>query len=91
VFTGEEERDNGPHAVLLSEPYWRTAYAGDPKILLRSMQLNGEQYRIIGVMPRWFQFPNDVTQMWTAFQPKELASRANAGTTCAWWGVWRPV
>lgn len=32
-------------------------------------------------MPRWFQFPNDVTQMWTtvSFQPKELASRANAG------------
>ena len=81
VFTGEEERYNGPHALLLSEPYWRTAYAGDPEILLRSMQLNGEDYRIIGVMPRSFQFPNDVTQMWTpvAFQPKELASRANAG------------
>ena len=32
-------------------------------------------------MPQWFRFPNDVTQMWTpvAFQPKELASRADPG------------
>jgi predicted permease len=81
VFTGEEERYNGPHAVILSEAYWRSAYAGDSQILRRSLQLNGEEYRIVGVMPRSFQFPNDVTQMWTpvAFQPKELASRANGG------------
>ncbi|MGA2877472.1 MAG: ABC transporter permease [Bryobacteraceae bacterium] len=81
VFTPEEERYNGPHAVVLSEVYWRSAYAGDSQILRQSIQLNGEQYRIVGVMPRSFQFPNDVTEMWTpvAFQPKELASRVNAG------------
>jgi predicted permease len=81
VFTPEEERFNGPHAVILSEPYWRSAFGGDRQILQRSMQLNGEEYRIAGVMPKSFRFPNDVTQMWTpvAFQPKELASRANPG------------
>jgi len=81
VFTGDEERFNGPHAVLLSEPFWRSAFGGDRQILRRSLQLNGEEYRIVGVMPQWFRFPNDVTQMWTpvAFQPKELASRADPG------------
>jgi predicted permease len=66
---------------MLSEPYWRSAFGGDRQILLRSMQLNGEEYRIAGVMPASFRFPNDVTEMWTpvAFQPKELASRADAG------------
>ena len=81
VFTPEEERYNGPHALILSEPYWQSAFAGDRQILRRSMQLNGEEYRIVGVMPRAFQFPNDVTQMWTplAIRSKELASRADAG------------
>jgi putative ABC transport system permease protein len=81
VFTPDEERYQGPHAVILSEPYWQSAFGGDRQILQRSMQLDGEDYRIVGVMPRGFQFPNDVTQMWTPaiFQPKELASRANAG------------
>jgi predicted permease len=81
VFTPEEERFDGPHAVILSEVYWRSAFGGDRQILRRSLQLNGEEYRIVGVTPRWFRFPNDVTQMWTpvAFQPKELASRAEPG------------
>jgi predicted permease len=80
VFTAEEERLNGPHAVILSEAYWRSAFGADRDILRQSMQLNGEAYRIVGVMPPSFQFPNDVTQMWTPaiFQPKELASRADA-------------
>ncbi|MGB6942563.1 MAG: ABC transporter permease [Bryobacteraceae bacterium] len=81
VFAPDEERYNGPHAVILSEQYWRSALAGDRQILRRSMQMNGEEYRIVGVMPGSFQFPNDVTQMWTpvTLRPKELASRADAG------------
>ncbi len=80
VFNTEEERYNGPHAVILSEPYWQSAFGGDRQILQQSMQLDGEEYRIVGVMPRSFQFPNDVTQMWTPaiFRPKELASRPDA-------------
>lgn len=31
VFTAEEERYNGPHAVILSEAYWRSAYPAIPK------------------------------------------------------------
>ena len=81
VFNPEEERYAGPHAVVLSEPFWRSAFGGDSQILRRSLQLNGEEYRVVGVMPLSFRFPNEVTEMWTpvAFQPKELASRATAG------------
>ena len=80
VFTPDEERFNGPHAVILSQAYWQSAFGGDPQTLQQSVRLNGEEYRIVGVMPRWFQFPNDVTQMWTpiTFQPKLLASRADS-------------
>ncbi len=81
VFTPDEERYNGPRAVILSQAYWQGAFGGDPQILRRSMQLDGQEYRIAGVMPPSFQFPNDVTQMWTpvAFRPNELASRADPG------------
>jgi predicted permease len=77
TFKPDEERYNGPRAVILSETYWRDAFGGDPAILRRSLQLNTEEYRIVGVMPRSFRFPNDVTQMWTpvTFTPKELANR----------------
>jgi predicted permease len=81
VFSTEEDRFDGPRAVMLSEQYWRNAFASDRQILRRSLQLNGEEYRIVGVMPPSFRFPNEVTEMWTpvAFQPKEMASRADPG------------
>ena len=78
VFNAEEERYHGPHAVLLSEDYWRTAFGADPKILRRSLLLDGELYPVIGVMPPSFQVPNDVTQMWApvTFSPRQLQRSA---------------
>jgi putative ABC transport system permease protein len=78
TFSPEEERFEGPRAVILSETYWRSAFGADPGILWRSIELDSEKYQIVGVMPRSFEFPNPVTQMWTpvTFGPKELANRA---------------
>jgi hypothetical protein len=79
AFMQDEERFQGTRAVLLSEAYWRDAFGAEPGILQRSIELNSEKYRIVGVMPRSFEFPNPVTQMWTpvTFRPKELADRAH--------------
>ena len=73
-FNPDEERYRGPHAVILSEAYWQSQFARDPQILHRTLELNGELYPIVGVMPASFKFPNDVTQMWVpvAFQPTQL-------------------
>ena len=81
TFTPEEERYHGPHAVILSESYWQSRFGRDPEILHRALQLNGELYPIVGVMPASFQFPNDVTEMWVpiAFTPKSLTDNARTG------------
>jgi putative ABC transport system permease protein len=80
TFTPDEQRFHGPHALIVSETFWRNALGADPEILKRSLELDGERYPIVGVMPRAFQFPNEVTQMWApvAFRPEELASRDKA-------------
>ena len=74
TFSTAEERPEGPHAVILSERYWRDQFAGDPEILSRTMQLDGELYQVSGVMPESFRFPNDVTEMWVpiAFKQSQL-------------------
>jgi len=78
TFSPEEETYRGPHAVILSESYWQSRFGRDPEILHHSLQLNGDLYPIVGVMPASFQFPNDVTEMWVpiAFTPKSLADDA---------------
>jgi len=81
TFTPDEERYRGPHAVILSESYWQSRFGRDPQILHNALQLNGDLYPIVGVMPASFQFPNDVTEMWVpiAFQPKALDPAARTG------------
>ena len=81
TFSSDEERYHGPHAVILSESYWQSRFGHDPQILHSALQLNGDLYSIIGVMPASFQFPNDVTEMWVpiAFQPKALTPAARTG------------
>ena len=78
-FNDNEQGYHGPHAVILSEGYWRREFASDPAILQKSLQLNGCLHPVVGVMPRTFQFPNDVTEMWTAIQfaPQSLDRSPN--------------
>jgi ABC-type antimicrobial peptide transport system permease subunit len=51
-FTGED------HVAILSYDCWRNLFAGDPRIVGRSITLGGVPSDVIGVMPRGFFFPN---------------------------------
>ena len=77
-FTPSEQEPGGPHAVVLSEAYWRAEFGQDRRIFDKTIQLNGEPYSVVGVMPDSFRFPNSVTQMWVpiAFKPSQLAGAA---------------
>ncbi len=50
TFNQEDEAQHAP-VVLLSNAYWRKHYAGDPKILGRTLRFDGKVMTIIGVMP----------------------------------------
>ena len=50
-FSEEEDRPNGPKAVILSYHLWRDTFGLDPEILGRSVLLKSEPYTVIGVLP----------------------------------------
>ncbi len=54
-FSADEDRVNGPAAVVLSDAFWRRMFAGDPSAVGRSMILRGEAHTIVGIMPPGFQ------------------------------------
>ena len=51
VFREEEDTPGGRHVVVLSDRFWRTAFASDPDVVGRTVTLNDEAYEIVGVMP----------------------------------------
>jgi putative ABC transport system permease protein len=55
-FIADEEK-KGSHVVVISHSLWESQFAGDRSVIGRSINLSGEQYTVIGVMPASFRFP----------------------------------
>ncbi|HET6205324.1 MAG TPA: ABC transporter permease [Terracidiphilus sp.] len=56
-FLSEEDRPNGPRVVMISYGLWKGHYDGDPHILDRMINVDGNPVRVVGVLPKDFQFP----------------------------------
>ncbi|MGD0096945.1 MAG: ABC transporter permease [Terracidiphilus sp.] len=64
-FTASEDQPGSNRVVLLSWSLWKRRFGGDPAIMGRMIRLNRLSYRVIGVMPQWFAFPDSTAQLWT--------------------------
>jgi putative ABC transport system permease protein len=58
---------DGGRVALLSEPFWRSRYGGDPGIIGKAVTLDREPYTVIGVMPVGYRLPrlsDAVSDVW---------------------------
>ena len=51
-------RPGGPREVLLSHGFWLSAFGGEADAVGKTLQVNGNAYRIVGVLPAGFYFPD---------------------------------
>lgn len=63
-FLPEEDAPGKNHEVILSYGFWQQRFAGNRDVLNQTVQLNGESYTIIGMMPKGFEFPGEV-DLWS--------------------------
>jgi predicted permease len=63
VFNASEDVPGGDHEVVLSHATWRRLFAGDEGIVGKSIVLNEQSYRVVGVMGPDFNWPSDA-QIW---------------------------
>src|SRR6185436_16315374 len=52
------------HVALISDGLWKRRFGTDPQVVGKRVQLNGEPYTIIGVMPPDFNFPTSNHEIW---------------------------
>jgi predicted permease len=65
---GEEEAKPGnDHAVVLSYALWNTRFGARAEVIGTDVRLDGEPYRVLGVMPQGFGFPNRDVDAWVPF------------------------
>jgi predicted permease len=77
AFLPEEDKPGSPRVVILSHGLWQRRFGADPKVIGQPLNLNGESYTVVGVMPSHFQFPSPEENLWVpiAFTSEEAASR----------------
>ena len=80
-FTADEDRAGGPHVIVLSHAAWQERFDADPRMVGRTITMNGNPYTVTGIMPPGFDFPRLITNERTEFWvPIALdAARAERG------------
>src|SRR5688572_6788390 len=63
----EDAVPNRDRVAVLSDGLWRRRFGSDPKIVNRTIQLGGQTYTVIGVMPPGFAGVSDNAQLWVPF------------------------
>ncbi len=63
VYTQQED-ERQERVVVVSDAIWRTHLGADPSALGTTLRLNGEIFRVVGVMPPGFQFPQQGNGVW---------------------------
>jgi putative ABC transport system permease protein len=70
TFLPEEDKpgDKG-HVVVLSHELFQKRFSAKPDLIGQSIELDGNPYTVVGVMPPGFQFPiqNEPVELWTTF------------------------
>ncbi len=64
IFTDDEETRKEP-LIVLSHGAWQRRFGGDPGVIGRVVQLDGEPYTVIGVMPARFPPTFLAAELWT--------------------------
>jgi putative ABC transport system permease protein len=84
VFTAGDYAPDAPPVVILSRDFWRTHYGSDPRIVGRTISLDGLPHAVVGVVPEFFPAGASTPQVWIPhrFSPEEKAERGGGR-----WGV----
>ena len=75
-FGGDSNVQGAHRKAVLSHALWQRRYGGDPSLVGTAIDVGGEPYEVVAVMPRGFQFPS-TAQMWTplVFSEDQLQDR----------------
>lgn len=62
-FTADEDVPNGPAVCIISHELWKTKFGQRESLLGETIQLNGQPWQVIGIMPPQLSNPFSATQV----------------------------
>lgn len=74
-FTAEEAVPGSERVIVLSSRLWSTRFGASESAVGSDIELDGERFRVVGVMPERFVFPDRSVDGWVpfAFTPEQMS------------------
>ena len=66
TFTESEDRPDGT-AVMLAWSLFERRFGGDASVVGRQIHLDGKPYTVVGILPKWFTWPDAKVQLWVPY------------------------
>jgi len=77
-FNDTESTVGNDRVAVLSHRLWSTRFGAQPDAIGKDVRLDGELFRVVGVLPEGFGFPTRDVDLWTpfAFTPEQTSDAA---------------
>jgi len=69
-----EEGKKAPPVAVLSYTFWRSRLGSDPRVVGKTVTLDGLPHTVVGVMPQGFDYPHG-TEVWKPLEMDEAEQR----------------
>jgi len=64
-FSPDEEKFNGPPAVIISDRLWQRRFNADRNVIGKALRIGRNSVPVVGVMPASFLFPEREVDLWS--------------------------
>lgn len=80
-FEPAEDLEGREAVAILGHDLWQRRFGGDRSVLDRTLDLDGESYRVVGIMPEGFAFPTGArdTELWLPLSLPEGRQTSRGG------------
>jgi len=78
TFLPGEDQLGHDQVVILSDGLWQRRFGSNPKVVGKAVRLNGDSYKVVGVMPKGYRLWYYGQQLWTplVFPPQSVLPAA---------------
>ncbi|HEY0321334.1 MAG TPA: ABC transporter permease [Pyrinomonadaceae bacterium] len=76
-FNADEDMEGHDNTIIISYGLWQRRFGSDPNVVGRTVSINAQDFSIVGIMPKDFNFPQQ-TEVWATFgfTPQQLTQAA---------------
>ena len=72
LLTRDEDSPGVPATAVLTDGVWTRRFGRDPRIIGKSIMINGQTYEIVGILPRNFSLPQEVVPLLYGTEQAEI-------------------